>query len=102
MAEPNLVDAERWRLKAEEYRVIADGMVNPQARSAFERMAEDCERMAMLAPVPAGPRSAEECLRLAEVCDDFAERFASLSAKRAIIAMGKRWRSLAQDGHASG
>jgi hypothetical protein len=99
MAEPKSEDAARWRLKAEEYRVIAEGMVNPQARSAFERMAEDCERMAALTSIPPPPRTPEECLRLAGVCDDFAELFASRKTRDAILVVGNQWRAIAQDGH---
>ena len=44
--DPNLEQARRWRLQAEECRAVADQMQNPMAQASFRRMAETYDRLA--------------------------------------------------------
>jgi hypothetical protein len=42
----SLNDARRWRMRAEELRVIADNCKTPAARATLRRLAEDYELLA--------------------------------------------------------
>jgi hypothetical protein len=90
-------DAERWRLRAEEYRAIGTSMTLRSTRLSYDAMAEQCERIADQIVRPA-PRhlSAADCLGYAEQCHALARRTAAKTARERLLDIAEQWRKLAK------
>jgi hypothetical protein len=97
----DLRDAERWRLRAEEYRAIGATMTLDATRRSYDAMAEQCESIADQVTKPQ-PRhlSAADCLGYAEQCDALARRIGAKAARERVIDVADQWRNLARWGDA--
>jgi hypothetical protein len=92
-------EAERWLLRAEEYRAIGSGMALNASRGSYEAMAEQCERVArQLVTPPPRHLSATDCLGYAQQCEALARRLASKAARERVLDIAEQWRKLAQWG----
>jgi hypothetical protein len=89
--------ADRWRLRAEEYRTIGDIASLRSTRSAYRAMAEQCERFADQAdPPPARRLSLHDCLWYAQQCENLARKLSSIVERERMLRVAEQWRALAQ------
>jgi hypothetical protein len=94
-------DADRWRLRAEEYRTIGDIASLRSTRSAYRAMAEQCERFADQPELPPLRRlSMHDCLWYAQQCEELARKLSSIVERERMFRVAEQWRLLAQRGDA--
>jgi hypothetical protein len=93
-------DAERWQLRAEEYRAIGTSTSLDSTRRSYDAMSEQCDRIAnqTIAPQP-GSLSANDCLAYAAQCEALAQRIAAKTERERIKDLAEQWRKLAQWGN---
>jgi hypothetical protein len=93
-------DAERWRLRAEEYRAMGDISTLRSTRGAYLAMAEQCDRIANQADGVPVPRrlKVDDCLGYAEQCEDLARKLSSPKEQERMLLVAEQWRKLAQRG----
>jgi hypothetical protein len=87
----SLIEAERWRLRAEEYRAIAASMRDPGSSSMIERLADTYEKMADTAEKRARPLTVELCRDRATECIEFARRVTTHASRVAVLGVAQRW-----------
>jgi hypothetical protein len=90
------LDSQRWRLRAVEYRALADGMREPSTRLSYEAMADQCEKIAEQVITPAPRRlTAIDCLGYAEQCEALARQIAQKAGRERVLNLAEQWRKLA-------
>jgi hypothetical protein len=90
-------EAEKWQLRAEEYRTIGGDLSLASTRDAYQAMAEHCDWMAsqVAAIRPTRRLSSTDCLSYAQQCDALAPRLESADARARVRDVAAQWRKLA-------
>jgi hypothetical protein len=87
----SLTKAERWLLRAEEYRAIAAVVHDPISRKMVERLGETYEQRAKSEKVLARPLTKQICRSHAAECVHFTHRLSSDRQKHAVLGIAERW-----------
>jgi hypothetical protein len=85
-----LTQAERWRLKAEEYRAISDGMHDSASSAIMCRLAETYETLAATDSTRRTSLTAQVCRACAQECIEFSKRLTKMET-RAAGSCPKAW-----------
>jgi hypothetical protein len=93
-------DVERWRLRAEQYRAIADISPRRSMRNAYLAMAEQYDRIADDADCVAPPRRlmVDDCLYYAQQCHELAGKLSSDVERLRLLEVAEQWLVLARRG----
>jgi hypothetical protein len=94
---PNLTIVERWRLRAEEYRAVADAMGDPACRKSIEGLAVTFEQMALREEVRQRALTPDLCKAFADECENFSLRLTTDAGRAAVLKVADRWRKQARE-----
>jgi hypothetical protein len=85
-----------WRLQAEEYRAIAEGMKSPVTRATMTELAVSYDILATRDEKPPRRRcSSRECLAYASQCEAMADNFKGRHSETLLKGIAGQWRRLA-------